>query len=92
MKSYSFKKTGGVGAPEALLELLTSGGEGNARMIRSRGKMSCSQPPASILTTCASGIAARAAMIGHMLRECVQHHTLRRRREFILSGIYKLDT
>jgi len=67
-----FQKNRGWGAPEALLEVPSFRRDGNASMTCSRQKITCSQPPASILTTRASGIAAGTATVGHMLRQSVQ--------------------
>jgi len=76
MESYSFKKNRGVGVPLKLyLNFRVPAGYGNVSMICSREKRTCSQSPAPILTTRASGIAAGAATVGHMLRQSVQHHT-----------------
>jgi hypothetical protein len=76
MKSYSFKKTGGGGgAPEALLEVPSFRRDTSANMELLATKNNV------LLITCSDfdypswWHPARAATVGRMLRESVQHHT-----------------
>ncbi len=69
-----FQKNRG-GAPEALLEILSSFVDWNASVICPREKMRCSQLPALNLITRVGGIPARAQTVGHMLRESMHEHT-----------------
>ncbi len=69
------KNPGGGGAPEALLELPSSGGLRECQhdlLARKNGVLSTAS--FDFDNPCFVGIAAGGAMIGHMLREYVQHH------------------